>query len=529
MATRIFLVRHGETEGNVLRVVQGQSGRASLTSRGRSQVSEAAQFLKSELHTTPYVWASDLRRAANLAELICQTLRASAPILCQELRQRKWGAKEGGTYDERSGELAYLGAPGAELPDDAESIDNVLSRLRVFLDRVRMCPGSAEHVIVSHNETLNYLIDLVRETNLRKRHISGGEIVRVEFDANGIVVDRPRSVFPPRFVYFPDVSAFFGVKEAMAILRDHDLLPIPSEGLKNNHSNVFGIVLGDSQFSADAAAPFPRLQAVSRFGTGVDNVDVEGLWEKRRITVARTPGVNVTAVSDYVLSMLVLLLRDVFHHAQGLRGGIWRSGHRGLELSDSTVAVIGTGRIGLEVARRLYRQEAEVLAWNRTWPPRGATAEDLESISYVQNIHDLVRRADAISIHLAHELETHHFFNASTFRAMRDARRSPVLVNTARGEVVDEGALLDALKEGIVRSAALDVWSAEGDQTNDTVIRLRGHPAVFATPHIAGATSAVVQRASIQCAENIVALIEGRRTDVADLIVSPQKLVSITK
>lgn len=518
MTTRIFLVRHGETDANVSRVIQGQSGAATLTERGRVDVRLVANFLRSQLVSAPHVWTSDLHRSSESAHQICELLNLPAPELSVELRQRGWGKSEGRSYDERAGESAYTGAPGCELPEDAESVAQVMARLRTFFDR--LCGTSrSEHVIVSHNELLNYLLDHFLGGTLKKRHLVSGEVVKVELDHNGRLLDRPRSQFPRRLVFVPDVKSFFRVEEAITLLRDHDLEVVSTVDSVDAH-NVVGMILGDSHFGVEEARSFPRLRVVSRFGTGVDNVDVSGLWSQCHVAVTRTPQVNSASVAEFSVAALVLLLRNGLSHVSGLRENHWRRGGRGLELSEATVGVIGCGSIGMEVVRRLLRCGAKAVVWNRTWPPRNAGAEELALMVRASTIQELVQASDAITVHVAYATGTHHLLDHTVFDVIRHTNRRPVLANTSRGDVIDERALLAALNEGLVKSAAIDVWSAEGGESNDVVSALRGHPNVLPTPHIAGYTAGVMVRAAMECARSVVAIVEGRRTETADTIVA---------
>jgi phosphoglycerate dehydrogenase-like enzyme/broad specificity phosphatase PhoE len=518
---RVFLVRHGETDANVSRLIQGQSGAATLTERGKTEVGRAATFLRSELTTTPRVWASDLSRASESAHLMCTLFGLPRPELCPELRQRNWGSSEGHSYDDRVGETAYTGTPGCDLPWDAEPVHSVSSRLGALVKRVRQS-GDQEHVVISHNETLNYLLDLFQGTAPRKRHFVGGEVVVVELDDRGRAIDRPRSVFPRRLVYVPDVRSFLKANEAIKFLERHDLAAVPDVNPSEEY-DVVGLILGDMQFGVENAKKFPRLRALCRFGTGFDNVDVSGLRSQCHVTVARTPGVNTREVASYSVAALVILLRDSLAHATGIRGGLWRrNGRLGLDLPEAVVGVIGCGPIGLEVARRLREGGANVLVWNRSWPPGQATKEEVVSLKRIERIEDLVRRCDAISVHVAHARGSPPLLDSTVFQALREAGRKPVLVNTARGPVVDEHALLVALDDGSVRAAAIDVWSAEKEARNETVDALRNHPSVFPTPHIAGRTHAVIERSAMACAQNIAALVEGRRSEVSSAIVAAQ-------
>ena len=126
-----------------------------------------------------------------------------------------------------------------------------------------------------------------------------------------------------------------------------------------------------------------------------------------------------------------------------------------------------------------------------------------------------------VSVHLALNAETRGLIGEAFFDKVRAARRAIALVNTARGDVVDESALLRALDDRVVYAAAVDVWSAEGQRTNETVLALRHHPAVLPTSHIGSHTTGSLRRYAMQCAHNIVALVDGRMDEVAAFVVDP--------
>jgi phosphoglycerate dehydrogenase-like enzyme len=161
------------------------------------------------------------------------------------------------------------------------------------------------------------------------------------------------------------------------------------------------------------------------------------------------------------------------------------------------------------------------LLWNRSARSIKLTGVPAECYSLAADLDELARRADVVSVHLALNDETRGLIGAAFFDKLRAAGRAIALVNTARGEVVDEGALLQALDDRIVYAAAVDVWSAEGRRTNDTVVALRRHPAVLATSHIASHTTGSLHRYAMQCARNIVALVERRSDEIAAFLVDP--------
>lgn len=200
----------------------------------------------------------------------------------------------------------------------------------------------------------------------------------------------------------------------------------------------------------------------------------------------------------------------------------WRSIRRGRALAEATIGIIGCGRIGIETTLLLQSRGAKVLVWNRSWPPASAKPHILTNLTRVLHLEEIAEKCDAVSLHLSLTPDTRHLLSHDFFAAVKRSGKSIVLVNTSRGEIVNEEALLAAIQEGTVRSAAIDVWSSEGKSTNETVRALRASPVVFPTSHIAAYTIGVQQRYAIQCARNVVALVEGRRQEVEDCLVHPE-------
>lgn len=511
MSKTLYMIRHGETDANVRRVIQGQLGQTSLTARGRAEVDLVSKFLKEHIgEAIPLVWVSDLSRAAESAEAICVSLGLPPALRRKELRQRNWGSVQGQSYSTINGEMAYLGEPARELPADAEPIGQVFERLAALLKLILSADERA-HIIVSHNELINYLLDFLVRGKLQKRHLLNGEIIVAEINDAGKSDAQPRSVFPTRLVYLPTVRSLLSVTDATELLRRHELRPVTSVS-PLEFDNVVGVIVGDEKFGLEEARRFTRLRAVSRYGTGVDNVDVAGLHRERHVSVARTPGSNAVAVADFTVAAMTLMLRDVLHHVDGLRHGRWREGNRGIELSEATIGVVGCGAIGKEVIKRIRAQGSRVLVWNRTWT--SSLEEEIFGVERTASLEDILRNCDVISVHVAYAEDTHHLINRNCFAIVKIGNHEPILINTSRGNVVDEAALLDALKEKIVRGAVLDVWSAEGERTNDIVEALRQHPSVFPTPHIAGLTTAAIRRSAIATVANLAALVDGRRGEI---------------
>jgi D-3-phosphoglycerate dehydrogenase / 2-oxoglutarate reductase len=221
--------------------------------------------------------------------------------------------------------------------------------------------------------------------------------------------------------------------------------------------------------------------------------------------------------------MIILGLRGAPRDIAALAAetSTWRVIERGRSLSDAVVGIVGCGNIGRETAGLVAPLANKTLLWNRSRSSITLNGVDHERYARVDDLDELAARADVVSIHLALNQHTSGFIGSSFFDKVKAAGRSIALVNTSRGDVVDERALLRALHDNVVRAAAIDVWSAEGPQANDVVRALRRHPAVLPTSHIGSYTVGNLHRYAMQCARNITALVNGRPSDVADYMVGP--------
>jgi phosphoglycerate dehydrogenase-like enzyme len=326
-----------------------------------------------------------------------------------------------------------------------------------------------------------------------------------------------------RLVFLRDSFSILQVPEAAQFVRDHDLTLV-REVPAGREGDVVAVVLGLNPFGLADAQRFPNLRAVARFGAGVDNVDVPGLWRERRLTVSCTPGLSNRDVAEFALAMIILVLRSVPRDIAALSSepSTWRVIDRGLGLAEATVGIVGCGNIGRETATLVAPLAAHTLLWNRSAGP--ISLADVAAHRYsraADGLDELARRADVVSVHVALNAETRGLIGEAFFDKLRATRRAIGLVNTARGDVVDERALLRALDDRVVSAAAVDVWSAEGQRTSETVLALRRHPAVLPTSHVGSHTTGSLRRYAMQCARNIVASVDGRSDEVAAFVIDP--------
>ena len=241
------------------------------------------------------------------------------------------------------------------------------------------------------------------------------------------------------------------------------------------------IVRNRTQVNAALLARAPKLRVVGRLGVGLDNIDVAGC-EARGIDVIPATGANALAVAEYVVCTVMVLLRGAYQSSAEVAAGKWpRSAlGEGRETAGKTLGVVGFGGIGRRVAKLAQGLGMKVLA---TDPAIAADAPVWrESGVAYRGLDDLVVESDAVTLHVPLAPETQHLLSAGRMARMK---RGAVLINTARGGVIDEAALADALAGGHLAGAALDVFEAEPLPAGSP---LAGAPNLVLTPHIAGVT-----------------------------------------
>jgi D-3-phosphoglycerate dehydrogenase len=241
-----------------------------------------------------------------------------------------------------------------------------------------------------------------------------------------------------------------------------------------------------------------RLKVIGRAGVGVDNIDVEAAT-RRGIVVANAPESTVISAAEHTVGLLLALSRNIPQAHAALKEGRWeRSRYGGLELAGKTLGVLGLGRIGQQVARRARGLEMPVVAYD----PFVAKERFRElGVDWAETVDDVLAAADFITLHLPLTAETRGSIDATAFAKMRDGVR---IVNAARGELLDEAALYDALRSGKVAAAGLDVFTAE-----PYVGPLLELDNVVVTPHLAASTEEAQDRAGVIVAEQVAAALEG--------------------
>jgi D-3-phosphoglycerate dehydrogenase len=263
--------------------------------------------------------------------------------------------------------------------------------------------------------------------------------------------------------------------------------------------DVDAVLAGTDAFTRRVFEAAPRLKVVSRFGVGYDAIDCAAAAE-HGVWVTITPGTNEQSVADHTLALLLALARDLVPEANATRRGEWRR-PIGLELAGLTLGLIGFGRIGRQVATRARAFGLQVLVYDVAPDPAAAA----EVGARLVDLDTLLAGADFVSLHAPATPETRDLINAHTLAKMK---RTAYLINTARGELVDEAALARALASGQLAGAALDVFKQEPPDPTHPLLSL---PNVIATSHVAGITWQSAERMAALAVENILAVLRGER------------------
>lgn len=278
------------------------------------------------------------------------------------------------------------------------------------------------------------------------------------------------------------------------------------------------IVRSASTLDAPLIERGTRLKVIGRAGVGVDNIDV-GAATRRGIVVVNAAETTVVSAAEHTIALILALARNVPQAHGTVKAGGWdRARFAGIELAGKTLGVLGLGRIGREVARRAQGLGMQVVGYD----PYVSTERfrDL-GVEQAETLDDVFSRADVITLHLPLNDETRGVIDAEAIARMRDGVR---IVNAARGGLLDESALLDALTSGKVAGAALDVFGAE--PYTGPLLALDN---LVVTPHIAGSTTEAQDRAGVVIAEQVAAALEGGlvKTAVNSPVLDPGELEAL--
>ena len=273
------------------------------------------------------------------------------------------------------------------------------------------------------------------------------------------------------------------------------------EVLLRAHAPVHGVALGATRFGEVELEAAGDMKVVTRIGVGFDAVDVAAL-SRRKVPLMVVGTANSPSVAEQALFMMLMLAKRANEMHALVREGKWaaRLGKLPFDLFAKTLLIIGFGRIGTRTAKRCLAMEMNVLVFD---PYKSAEAVKAAGCEAVSDLDAALPRADFVSIHCPKTPETVGMFNAARLRRMKP---SAYLVNTARGGIIDEAALYDALSSGRLAGAGLDVFQQEPPIVPYPLFEL---PNVITAPHVAGVTREAVDRMSEQTARNILSALDG--------------------
>jgi D-3-phosphoglycerate dehydrogenase len=257
-------------------------------------------------------------------------------------------------------------------------------------------------------------------------------------------------------------------------------------------TNADGLVVRSAtKVSRELLDRAEKLRVVGRAGVGVDNVDMDAATH-RGVLVMNTPGGNAVSVAEHTFALLLGLARGVPQSNAAIHAGRWEKSSSGMELRGKTLGLVGLGRVGSEVARRARALEMNVLAFDPYVTPAAARELEVALIPF----EDLLKRSDVISLHTALSPATEKMIDAAALAQMKKGAR---LINCARGELIDEAALAEALRSGHLAGAAVDTFAQEPPKNSPLI----GLPNLIATPHIAGSTAEAQEEVGTLIAQQV--------------------------
>ena len=261
------------------------------------------------------------------------------------------------------------------------------------------------------------------------------------------------------------------------------------------------IVRSDTQITPEVISGSTKLKVIGRAGVGVDNINLEAATEKG-IIVMNTPGGNTIATAELTFTHMLCGTRAIVRGATSMRDGKWeRKQLKGAELRDKTLAVLGLGRIGAEVAKRAQAFEMRVIAFDPYLTDDRAKEMDLEKVELDQAFVD----ADYLTVHMPLTEQTRGMVDSVAFSKMKDGVR---VFNCARGGIINEDALLDALRSGKVSAAGLDVYEEEPLPEDHP---FRNEENLILTPHLGASTAEAQESVGVEIAEAVAEVLQGGR------------------
>ena len=299
-----------------------------------------------------------------------------------------------------------------------------------------------------------------------------------------------------------DVKTGLSPSELVKIVGDYDVLLVRSE----------------TEVTAEVIGAGKSLQVIGRAGVGVDNIDVDEAT-RRGIAVVNAPSGNTLAAAEHTVALMLALARNIPQAYQSMKEGHWnRSAFVGIEVRNRTLGCVGLGKVGSEVAQRVRGLGMRVLAHDPFVAPDHVRVLGVELVEFDRLLAD----ADFVTVHVPLTESTRHIIGRREFSLMKPG---VWVINTARGGLIDEDALLDALNDGKVAGAALDVFSQEPPQDGPLI----KHPRVIVTPHLGASTEEAQREVAIEVSEQVLDVLDGKpaRNSVNAPFIQPEGWAAI--
>lgn len=274
-------------------------------------------------------------------------------------------------------------------------------------------------------------------------------------------------------------------------------VPLKGDELLSRLEGCDAYIAGVDYITADVIENMPQsVKVISRYGVGVDRVDLSAA-KKRGIVVTNTPGANSTSVCELAFALMLAAARNISQLHAAVSAGEWPRSE-GIELAGKTLGIVGMGAIGKRLAVRARAFEMNVLAYDPYFDKAFAKANSIGNAG----LDELFQKADVISLHVPLNAQTHHMVNAERISQMKDGA---ILINTARGGLIDENAAAEAIKKGKLGGLGLDAF----EQEPLTDSPLKGLPHVIFTPHTGAHTAEAVAKMGSMSVQNAIAVLRG--------------------
>lgn len=303
---------------------------------------------------------------------------------------------------------------------------------------------------------------------------------------------------------FMDEAAIDALRQQFPVHYDPDLAESQEKILELSGDAVALIVRNRTQVSVELLSAAPHLECVGRLGVGLDNIDVAAC-AARGVTVYPASGANNLSVTEYVLTAAMILLRQAWFLTPEMIDGQWPRGKAasGSELAGKKMGLVGLGAIARDISAKARHLGVELLAHDPFLPGTDPAWDEIRNLS----LEELLAEADVVSLHVPLNEDTRHLIDRDAIARMKPGA---TLINAARGGVVNEAAVADALRGGQLGGAALDTFETE-PLTREAAIVFAGVPNLILTPHIAGVSTESNKRVSEVTARNVLAHFSANR------------------